>query len=62
MPRRMLQPKEIVTMGTLKERGLSNRQVAQLPGVTEGTVRYQLRRLQQDRADGRKDKSRIAAP
>ena len=62
MSRRRLQSKEIVTMATLKERGLSNREIAKLLGVSESTVRYRLRRRQEGRPDGRSGKSSVARP
>lgn len=53
MPRRLSQ-EEVVTLKTLKTKGQSNCQIAQTLGVTEGTVRYHLRRDGQ--RDGRADK------
>jgi len=46
---------EIVTLKTLKQKGQSNCQIAQTLGVTEGAVRYQLRRG--EAADGRAAKT-----
>ena len=55
-----LTAEEIVTLQVLKQKGQSPTQIAQALGVTEGAVRYHLRR--QGRQDGRKDKPRKAAP
>jgi transposase len=49
-----LTPEEIVTLCTLKQKGQSHSQIAQTLGVTEGAIRYHLRR--QGQPDGRKDK------
>jgi hypothetical protein len=54
-----LTAEEIVTLQVLKQKGQSQTQIAQTLGVTEGAVRYHLRR--QGRQDGRKDKPRKAA-
>jgi transposase len=53
-----LRPEEIVTLHVLKSKGQSNTQIAQALGVSEGTVRYHLRRHGQP--DGRHDKPRKA--
>jgi transposase len=53
-----LTPEEIVTLHVLKDKGQSNTRIAQTLGVTEGAVRYQLRR--QDQTDGRQHKPRKA--
>lgn len=55
-----LSPEAIVTLQVLKECGQSNIGIAQTLGVTEGAVRYHLRR--QGCEDGRKDKPQQAAP
>lgn len=55
-----LTAEEIVTLQVLKQKGQSQMQIAQTLGVTEGAVRYHLRR--QGQQDGRKDKPRKAAP
>ena|SRR5581483_7409434 len=55
-----LSAEEIVTLQVLNQKGQSHTQIAQTLGVTEGAVRYHLRR--QGRQDGRKDKPRKAAP
>jgi transposase len=55
-----LTPEEIVTLQVLKDKGQPHTRIAQTLGVTEGAVRYHLRR--QGRQDGRKDKPRKAAP
>ena len=53
-----LKPEEIVTLKVLKQKGQSNVQIAQALGVSEGTVRYHLRRVNQP--DGRQNKPRTA--
>src|SRR5579883_3508189 len=53
-----LKPEEIVTLMVLKHKGQSNTQIAQALGVSEGTVRYHVRRAGQP--DGRRDKPRKA--
>jgi transposase len=55
-----LTPEEIVTLHVLKQKGQSQAQIAQVLGITEGAVRYHLRRQGQE--DGRKNKPRKAAP
>lgn len=55
-----LTPEEIVTLQVLKDKGQSQTQIAQTLGITEGAVRYHLRR--QGQQDGRKNKPRKAAP
>jgi transposase len=55
-----LTPEEIVTLLVLKDKGQSQTQIAQTLGISEGAVRYHLRR--QGREDGRKNKPRKAAP
>jgi len=42
-----------MTIATLTAKGVSNSAVARMLGVTEGTVRYQVRRMQQQAVDGR---------
>jgi transposase len=54
-----LSAEEIVTLSVLKSKGQSNTQIAQTLGVSEGTVRYQLRR--QNQPDGRHGKPQKAA-
>jgi IS30 family transposase len=49
-----LSREEVVTIQVLKEKGQTNTQIAQALGVTEGAVRYHVRR--QGREDGRKGK------
>ena len=51
MPR--LNQDEIVTIHTLKEKKQSNREIARHLGVTEGAVRYQVRKKAEGRPDGR---------
>jgi transposase len=53
-----LKPEEIVTLKVLKEKGQSNVQIAQALGVSEGAVRYHVRRAGQP--DGRQNKPRTA--
>lgn len=55
-----LTPEEIVTLQVLKAKGQSQTEIAQTLGITEGAVRYHVRR--QGREDGRKNKPRKAAP
>ena len=55
---RQLKPEEIVTLKVLKQKGQSNSQIAQALGVTEGTIRYHIRRA--DQPDGRQGKPRKA--
>ncbi len=55
-----LSAEEIVTLHVLKSKGQSHTQIAHALGVSEGTVRYHLRR--QGRPDGRHGKPRKAAP
>jgi transposase len=55
-----LSPEEIVTLQVLKDHGQANTQIAQTLGITEGAVRYHLRR--QGCEDGRKGKPQQAAP
>jgi transposase len=50
---------QIVTIQVLHERGQSQRQAAQMLGVSEGTVRYHLRRARDGAADGRQKPSLI---
>ena len=45
---------QIVTLGVLQEKGQSNSATARVLGVTEGAVRYHLRRKKQGVSDGRK--------
>lgn len=55
-----LKPEEIVTLSVLKAKGQANTQIAHTLGVSEGTIRYHLRR--QGHTDGRKDKPHKAEP
>jgi len=48
-----------VTIEVLQERGQSHRQTARILGVSEGVVRYHLRRARDGAADGRQKPSRI---
>jgi len=58
MPAPKLRAEEIVTLSVLKSKGQSNTQIAHTLGVSEGTVRYHLRRDGQP--DGRASKPRKA--
>jgi transposase len=49
----------IVTIQVLHQRGQSQSQTARILGVSEGAVRYHLRRAQQEATDGRQKASRI---
>jgi len=44
---------EIVTMDILRRQGESNQAIAKRLGITEGTVRYHLKRMDQNAKDGR---------
>jgi transposase len=57
-----LSPEEIVTLITLSEKGQPNAQIARTLGVTEGAVRYHLRRAEAGADDGRRGKPRKADP
>src|SRR3954449_3953621 len=50
---------QIVTIEVLQQRGQSQRQTARILGVSEGAVRYHLRRARGDAPDGRRKPSRI---
>jgi predicted transcriptional regulator len=50
---------QIVTIEVLHQRGQSAIQTAQILGVTEGAVRYHLRRAREAATDGRQKPSRI---
>jgi transposase len=56
-----LRPEEVVTIQTLSEKQVSNRAIARQLGVTEGAVRYHLRRRAQGAVDGRTAQPRRAA-
>ena len=49
-----LSEEHIVTIKVLNERGASNCSIARALGVTEGAVRYHLRRARQGATDGRR--------
>jgi transposase len=49
-----------MTIQVLRERGHSRRGIARLLGVTEGTVRYHLRRQAEGAADGRAEQPQLA--
>jgi len=55
---RHLTREEIVTIGVLSQRGVSQRRIASQLGVTEGAVRYRLKR--KGRLDGQGGKPRLA--
>jgi transposase len=57
---RQLRSEEIVTLLVLKDKGQSNVQIAHTLGVSEGTVRYQLRTA--GKPDGRRNKPHKAGP
>ena len=54
-----LTTEQIVTIQVLHDRGQSQRQAAEILGVSEGAVRYHLRRARDGAADGRQKPSRI---
>src|SRR5262249_51519649 len=60
MPTR-LRPEEVVTIAVLDEKGTPKREIARTLGVTEGLVRYHLRRRASGVGDGRKAKPFQAA-
>lgn len=51
-----LTPEEVVTLKILKSKWQPSRKIAKTLGVTEGKVRYHLRRAAQGGRDGRKDR------
>lgn len=51
-----LRPEEIVTIQVLHDKGVPNTEIAEHLGVTEGTVRYHIRRATQGALDGRRQK------
>jgi len=51
-----LREEEIVTIQVLAQKGVPKTEVARQLGVSEGTVRYHLRRQAAGAVDGRKDK------
>lgn len=59
MPNR-LSSEEVVTIKVLAEKGERKTQIARALGVSEGTVRYHLRRLEDGTEDGRRDKPFVA--
>lgn len=52
-----LSKEEIVTVGVLTEKGQNHCEIGRTLGVTEGTVRYHLRRAAEGAEDGRKSKT-----
>lgn len=57
-----LSPEECMVLTILKTKGQSNAQIARTLGVSEGTIRYRLRRQAQPDGDRRRDKSHRADP
>jgi DNA-directed RNA polymerase specialized sigma24 family protein len=57
-----LRPEELVTLNTLDAKGQSHAQIARTLGVTEGTVRYRLRRRATHAPDRRRGKPHKADP
>lgn len=56
-----LSKEEIVTLRVLGRKGWKKTEIAEALGVSEGTVRYHLRRMAQGKEDGRGNKERKAA-
>ena len=56
-----LRREEVVAIGVMADKGESKTRIAQRLGVTEGAVRYHLRRREQGAEDGRRDKPFRAA-
>jgi predicted transcriptional regulator len=54
---RRLQKEEIVTIRVLAQQGMRKTEIARQMGVTEGAVRYHLRREAEGAEDGRKDRT-----
>jgi DNA-directed RNA polymerase specialized sigma24 family protein len=57
-----LSPEERVALSTLKQKGQSNAQIARTLGVTEGAIRYRLRRAAAPAEDRRRNKPHRADP
>jgi hypothetical protein len=57
-----LSPEELVTLITLSHKGQPNAQIARTLGVTEGAIRYHLRRARAGATDGRRGKPHKAGP
>jgi transposase len=57
-----LRPEEIVTIDVLHRKGVSNSEIARTLDVTEGNVRYHLRRKAEGATDGRQGKAFRADP
>ena len=51
-----------MTIKTLAQKGVSNRETARLLGITEGAVRYQLGRMHSGQPDGRSRRTGRADP
>ena len=50
---------EIVTMDVLRRQGETNQAIARRLGITEGAVRYHLKRMAQEAKDGRSKRSLV---
>lgn len=50
-----------MTIKTLAQKGVSNREVARMLSVSEGSVRYHLKRIEADSIDGRAKQQQLAA-
>ena len=51
-----LSEEEVVTIGVLADKGKNHCEIARTLGVSEGTVRYHLRRQAEEAQDGRRQK------
>ena len=60
--RRRLSSEEVVTIEVLSEKGQNHCEIARTLGVSEGTVRYHLRRRAEGAEDGRRERAFQAAP
>ena len=56
MAARRLSKEEVVSIGVLAERGQNHCEIARTLGVTEGAVRYHLKRQAEGASDGRKER------
>jgi transposase len=57
----LLDREAVVTIKTLAKQGVSNRKAARILGVSEGSVRYHLKRLKEGAVDGRSKQQPLAA-
>ena len=57
---RPLRREEVMTIGVLAEKGQNHCEIARTLGVTEGTVRYHLKRGREGATDGRTDRPFLA--